>query len=870
MNRSSGYGSREEVRMESLKDAETRRQPVSRRPDQHRRGEQYVAAQHRPASRDPAQYQFDPRNNRSPARPSISRSQPQHRPTPSQEDVIRDLPLQNIGDVSFREGILNQPLLFPGENKRLEEHHVAQIVNEMEQDVALMEDNPLSEQLRMEALREMPESLTLKRTVKKKLVKSVSQKSKRTPLSIWKRLKYRLSVLLSKFSIMIKNLLYTFELWYSSLKVIEGHFGSGVATYFRFLRWLFLLNTVVFLLSFGFVVIPQLLHRFYEPAEGNQNGTESTPSQMNSVIFDSGHSDGFLQLHEEYNSTIHLVTPVAIIDNWKPAPSVAYQSQVRSRPYASNADFSVGNIFTGEGFFTDTTLYYGYYTNESVSVVSGLTYHIPSAYFFTVLSCYLFMFVVLSISMARSYRRTFIETAGGLKNVVTHKVFCGWDFSIATGEAAALKSKSIYNELKELLEDMKKEDKELTCQGKFFLLIVRIFLNVFIGLVLASTGLIIWFLLREEIGVDEPAAAERGAAMLMPLIITVIMMAAPVLFSWMARVEDYASPRTALFVTLTRTFVMEIVVIGVVVAFWLTFKKNSECWETSLGQEIYRLVITDFLLAIVGTSLAEFVRFRIYKSMWKKIGGPEFHIARNTLNVIYNQTLFFVGLYFSPLLSFIIILKMFITFYVKKIGLLNSCQPSARPWRAAQTHTLFLVLSFIATLAVLILLGYIITQVESSSCGPFCAHKYPYEMILDMLQVQENNGFLQFVRFLVKPGVIGGILLAMCVGVYFLRAKSYEHRDMVLLLKEMLVLEAKDKEFLLDNISKVTNGRWDFNLRTDRSLGAKWNLQKQVRKRADIYSNTLSDASTSREYDLSEYERPVFQRGVRERRTALC
>jgi hypothetical protein len=52
-------------------------------------------------------------------------------------------------------------------------------------------------------------------------------------------------------------------------------------------------------------------------------------------------------------------------------------------------------------------------------------------------------------------------------------------------------------------------------------------------------------------------------------------------------------------------------------------------------------------------------------------------------------------------------------------------------------------------------------RVESSNCGPFCAYKYPYEMILDVLQVQENNGFLQFIRFLVKPGVIGGILLAM-------------------------------------------------------------------------------------------------------------
>lgn len=54
--------------------------------------------------------------------------------------------------------------------------------------------------------------------------------------------------------------------------------------------------------------------------------------------------------------------------------------------------------------------------------------------------------------------------------------------------------------------------------------------------------------------------------------------------------------------------------------------------------------------------------------MWKKIGGPEFDIARNTLNIIYNQTLFFVGLYFSPLLAFIVVLKMFITFYVKKVG----------------------------------------------------------------------------------------------------------------------------------------------------------------------------------------------------------
>ena len=49
--------------------------------------------------------------------------------------------------------------------------------------------------------------------------------------------------------------------------------------------------------------------------------------------------------------------------------------------------------------------------------------------------------------MARSYRKTFIETTGDLKNIFAHKIFCGWDFSIATNEGAALKSKSIFNEL---------------------------------------------------------------------------------------------------------------------------------------------------------------------------------------------------------------------------------------------------------------------------------------------------------------------------------------------------------------------------------------------------------------------------------------
>jgi hypothetical protein len=53
-------------------------------------------------------------------------------------------------------------------------------------------------------------------------------------------------LLLFQLNMAIGNLLYILELWYSSIKTVEGHFGSSAATYFRFLRLLFVLNTIVF------------------------------------------------------------------------------------------------------------------------------------------------------------------------------------------------------------------------------------------------------------------------------------------------------------------------------------------------------------------------------------------------------------------------------------------------------------------------------------------------------------------------------------------------------------------------------------------------------------------------------------------------
>ena len=77
-----------------------------------------------------------------------------------------------------------------------------------------------------------------------------------------------------RFKESVAELRYAFELWQSHFKVIEGHFGTSVTSYFRFIKWLLFLNIPTFFLTFAFVVLPQLLYRYVEPGEKYTNNTE--------------------------------------------------------------------------------------------------------------------------------------------------------------------------------------------------------------------------------------------------------------------------------------------------------------------------------------------------------------------------------------------------------------------------------------------------------------------------------------------------------------------------------------------------------------------------------------------------------------------
>ena len=105
-----------------------------------------------------------------------------------------------------------------------------------------------------------------------------------------------------RFNQNLDELTYSLQLWAGHLKKIEGNFGSGVTSYFRFIKWLFLINISLFFLVFSFVTLPQLLHRYLDLG-GYANNTDfsfehiftGSVSTWNLVIFIYKHYLGYFE-----------------------------------------------------------------------------------------------------------------------------------------------------------------------------------------------------------------------------------------------------------------------------------------------------------------------------------------------------------------------------------------------------------------------------------------------------------------------------------------------------------------------------------------------------------------------------------------------
>lgn len=94
--------------------------------------------------------------------------------------------------------------------------------------------------------------------------------------------------------------------------------------------------------------------------------------------------------------------------------------------------------------------------------------------------------------MARSYRRSFIETAGGVNNIFAHKIFCSWDFGISNKKSADLKHQTIFNDFQETLNEFYHEPEEPTKLQSYYIILGQITAHALVFVMLAGLGVGMW------------------------------------------------------------------------------------------------------------------------------------------------------------------------------------------------------------------------------------------------------------------------------------------------------------------------------------------------------------------------------------------
>ncbi|KAF6097699.1 transmembrane channel like 6 [Phyllostomus discolor] len=544
--------------------------------------------------------------------------------------------------------------------------------------------------------------------------------------------------------------------WHYALKRIGGQFGSSVLSYFLFLKTLLAFNVLLLLPLLAFVVGVQAA---FPPAPRG------------------------------------------------PAPA-----------------FTGLELLTGGGRFTDTVMYYGYYSNATLNQpcagplqggqctpeAAGLPYNMPLAYLFTVGAAFFITCITLVYSMSRSFGESYRVGSASGAHAIT--VFCSWDHKVTQRRASRLQHDNIRTQLKELLAEWRLQRGPRSVCGRLHRAVVLALVWLLcLGITLGCTVAVYAF---SELMIQSPVSAQpEGALLGLPFVVGLLNLVAPYLYRGLAVLERQDSPVLEVYVAICRNLILKMVVLGILCYHWLGRRVgalNNQCWENFVGQELYRLVVTDFLFTLLDTLFGELV-WRLISEKKLRRGKPEFDIAGNVLELIYGQTLTWLGVLFSPLLPAVQVIKLLLFFYIKKASLMANCQAPRRPWLASHMSTVFIsLLCFPSFLGAAIFLCYAIWQVRPSSlCGPFRTLDTMYEAGKVWVRHLERAGprvsWLPWVhRYLVENTFPVYLVSALMLAMIYLNIQVVKgQRKVIGLLKEQISNEGEDKIFLINKLHSV-------------------------------------------------------------------
>nr|XP_057926941.1 transmembrane channel-like protein 2-B isoform X3 [Doryrhamphus excisus] len=540
--------------------------------------------------------------------------------------------------------------------------------------------------------------------------------------------------------------------WERKIKEVESHFGSSVASYFIFLRWMYGLNLVLFGFMFGLVVLPEIL----------------------------------------------MGLPYGAI----PRKTVPREEQEKAM------DFSV--LFEFGGYCKYSFLFYGFYNNERT--IGVLKFRLPLSYLLVGVGIFGYSLMVVIRTMARNSN----EGGDGAEEgefTFSWKMFTSWDYLIGNPETADNKYASITTSFKESIVDEQENQKDENIHLRRFL---RVLANVLILCSLGGSGYLIYFVVKRsqefaDMDNDELSWFEKNEV---EFVMSLLGLVCPPLFETIAELEDY-HPRIALKWQLGRIFALflgNLYTFLFALFDEVTAKLESEkliknatewalneyranysthfnttdvpppdvhpadvirgpCWETAVGIEFVKLIVSDiqvtYLTILIGDFLrAVIVRFLNYCWCWDlEAGFPsygEFDISGNVLGLIFNQGMIWMGAFYAPGLVGLNVLRLLCSMYYQCWAVMACNVPHERVFKASRSNNFYMgLLLLVLFLSLLPVVYTIMTLSPSFDCGPFSGQEKMYDVVMETIE-QDLPSFIGTIfNYATNPGLIMPAVLLM-------------------------------------------------------------------------------------------------------------
>ncbi|XP_054460456.1 transmembrane channel-like protein 7 [Anoplopoma fimbria] len=533
--------------------------------------------------------------------------------------------------------------------------------------------------------------------------------------------------------------------WHHTLHTIEGRFGVGVKAYFVFLRYLVYLNLLHCVLVGGFILGPTT---FY----GRSNSSE---------LLKFGGND------------------------------------------------SVLDFFLGSGYVDRSPVFFGFYTRGSLNLQC---FNTPLLYLAGILTILFLSFIMVVRRTTVGYKHTWMLGKRYSMNM-SYKIFCGWDFTIQDPAAATLKQSFIRNDLKLFVEEQNfsRREADRTLGQRVRLYLLRFILNLLVLFLLGGAFYLIYFAtISSQSKIGHYWLVSLVLEYLPPMTITLVNLVLPHMFRKISSFEDY-SFTMQVNATLVRSIFLKLASLGIYIFFIFTTRKcqqcPSHCRENIFGREMYKLCIFNFLASFCNAFLLDYPRKLLQEkypsSLLARLSGKQrFLIPFKVLDLVYSQTVSWMGVYYCPLLPLIGTVTLMATFYIQKFTVLRCSVPEQRMFRGSSSSVLFHFMLLVGLVMAATTLGFNLYQQEvspdkyMSSCGPFGNGETVFNVTgvcLDSLPSPAQTTL----RYLASEAFALPFILAEIIILTSYLSRVRANQKAIERLKDMLVMSSSDKRFLV-------------------------------------------------------------------------